>query len=81
MTFSPQGQQAQALLPPHHDEEPRQALLYQQAQAAIDGSTDDKTDTLLDGVLKPLWQAYEVAKRGRDKRSRWNSIFPNARSC
>lgn len=43
-------------------------LSYQQAQAAIDGHTDDKTDTLLEGVLKPLWAAYEILKRGRDAR-------------
>jgi len=43
-------------------------LSYQQAQAAIDGETDSKTETLLEGVLKPLWKAYEIAKRGRDKR-------------
>jgi ribonuclease R len=43
-------------------------LAYQQAQAAIDGRVDEKTDTLLEGVLKPLWEAYAVLKRGRDKR-------------
>ena len=43
-------------------------LAYQQAQAAIDGRVDDTTDVLLDGVLKPLWEAYEVLKRGRDAR-------------
>ena len=43
-------------------------LSYQQAQAAIDGRVDDKTDVLLDGVLKPLWQAYACLKRGRDAR-------------
>lgn len=43
-------------------------LSYQQAQAAIDGAPDDKTGTLLDGVLKPLWHAYGILKRGREKR-------------
>lgn len=43
-------------------------LAYQQAQAAIDGRTDDKTDTLLQPVLKPLWEAYAALKRGRDIR-------------
>ncbi|WP_083463253.1 ribonuclease R [Prosthecomicrobium hirschii] len=43
-------------------------LSYQQAQAAIDGRPDAKTDTLLDGVLKPLWAGYAVLKRGRDAR-------------
>jgi ribonuclease R len=40
-------------------------LAYPQAQAAIDGSPDDKTGPILDAVLKPLWAAYEVLKRGR----------------
>ncbi|WP_299814310.1 ribonuclease R [uncultured Roseibium sp.] len=43
-------------------------LSYIQAQKAIDGVTDEKTETLLEGVLKPLWTAYEVLKRGRDDR-------------
>ncbi|MEO3999807.1 ribonuclease R [Mesorhizobium sp. CAU 1732] len=40
-------------------------LSYQQAQAAIDGRTDDKTAPLLEPILRPLWDAYEVLKRGR----------------
>lgn len=43
-------------------------LSYIQAQKAIDGVCDDKTDTLLDGVLKPLWAAYDCLKKGRDAR-------------
>ncbi|MBB3964074.1 ribonuclease R [Rhizobium metallidurans] len=43
-------------------------LSYQQAQAAIDGNPDDKTGPLLEPILKPLWHAYEVMKRGRDRR-------------
>lgn len=43
-------------------------LAYPQAQAAIDGAPDDKTGPLLDSVLKPLWDAYAVLKRGRDAR-------------
>ncbi|MEX3009301.1 ribonuclease R [Hoeflea sp. TYP-13] len=43
-------------------------LNYAQAQAAIDGAPDDKTETLLDGVLRPLWEAYAVLGRGRDRR-------------
>ncbi len=43
-------------------------LSYQQAQAAIDGKTGEATETLLDGVLKPLWAAYACLKRGRDAR-------------
>jgi ribonuclease R len=43
-------------------------LSYAQAQAAIDGKPDDVTGPLLDPILKPLYAAYEVAKRGRDAR-------------
>ena len=43
-------------------------LAYPQAQAAIDGRPDDATGPLLDSVLKPLWDAYRVLKRGRDHR-------------
>lgn len=44
-------------------------LAYEQAQAAIDGQTDDKTAPLLEPVLKPLWSAYACLKAGRDARS------------
>ncbi|MGX7873033.1 ribonuclease R [Mesorhizobium sp. ORM6] len=43
-------------------------LAYPQAQAAIDGAPDDKTGPILDTVLKPLWDAYAILKRGRDGR-------------
>jgi ribonuclease R len=43
-------------------------LAYEAAQAAIDGNPDNKTAPILDTVLKPLWAAYAVLKRGRDAR-------------
>ncbi|WP_037080466.1 ribonuclease R [Neorhizobium vignae] len=43
-------------------------LSYNQAQAAIDGKPDDKSGPLLEPILKPLWHAYGVMKRGRDRR-------------
>ncbi len=43
-------------------------LAYPQAQAAIDGNPDEKTRPILETVLKPLWAAYAVLKRGREKR-------------
>jgi ribonuclease R len=43
-------------------------LAYEQAQAAIDGSPDDKTGPLLEPVLRPLWAAYDLLKRERDER-------------
>ncbi|ABD07123.1 RNAse R [Rhodopseudomonas palustris HaA2] len=43
-------------------------LNYAQAQAAIDGRPDDTTGPLLDTILKPLYDAYAIVKRGRDER-------------
>ncbi|MBA3449441.1 MAG: ribonuclease R, partial [Pseudaminobacter sp.] len=43
-------------------------LAYSQAQAAIDGAPDDATGPILDTILKPLWAAYAVLKRGREAR-------------
>ena len=43
-------------------------LNYAQAQAAIGGRPDDVTGPLLDPILKPLYDAYAVVKRGRDER-------------
>ena len=43
-------------------------LSYQQAQAAIDGRPDDKTGPILDSILRPLWAAYGVMAKARDKR-------------
>jgi ribonuclease R len=43
-------------------------LHYAQAQAAIDGHTDDTTDPLLKPVLTPLWDAYAAVKKARDER-------------
>ncbi len=43
-------------------------LSYQQAQAAIDGNPDDKTGPILEGILRPLWAAYETMAKARDRR-------------
>jgi ribonuclease R len=43
-------------------------LAYEDAQAAIDGRTNDKTEPLLERVLKPLWAAYGVLLKGRNAR-------------
>lgn len=43
-------------------------LSYAQAQAAIDGQSDEVTGPLLEPVLKPLWKAYGTLKLGRDQR-------------
>ncbi|MCB8821006.1 ribonuclease R [Microvirga rosea] len=43
-------------------------LSYQQAQAAIDGRPDEISGPILDPILKPLWAAYETARKARDMR-------------
>jgi ribonuclease R len=43
-------------------------LSYQEAQAAIDGRPTAKCQPLLDGTLRPLWQAYAALKAARDRR-------------
>ena len=43
-------------------------LAYEEAQAAIDGRPNDKTEPLLERVLKPLWAAYGVLLKGRNAR-------------
>ncbi|MFY9655005.1 MAG: VacB/RNase II family 3'-5' exoribonuclease, partial [Methylocystis sp.] len=44
-------------------------LNYAQAQAAIDGNTDETTAPLLEPTLRPLWAAYECAKHARKTRA------------
>jgi ribonuclease R len=67
MTFSPEGRKIRHSF---HRIMMRSAarLTYPQAQASIDGRPDDATGLILDGVLKPLWAAYAVLKRGRNAR-------------
>ncbi|WP_334175552.1 ribonuclease R [Pseudoxanthobacter sp.] len=43
-------------------------LAYAEAQSAIDGYPTDRTGPMLEPILKPLWAAYAVLKRGRDAR-------------
>jgi ribonuclease R len=44
------------------------SLSYEQAQAAIDGRTDETTAALLDTVLRPLWGAYASLVLARTER-------------
>ena len=44
------------------------SLTYEQAQAAIDGRTDETTGPLLDTVLRPLWGAYAALEIARNQR-------------
>ena len=42
---------------------------YEQAQEAIEGRPDDITGPIVEPILKPLWAAYRVMLKGREKRS------------
>jgi ribonuclease R len=44
-------------------------LSYEQAQAAAEGTPDEKTRPLLETIIRPLWAAYATMKKGRDARS------------
>ncbi|QBF34044.1 ribonuclease R [Thalassococcus sp. S3] len=44
------------------------ALNYQEVQAAIDGTPNDKTGPLLEPVLKPLYAAYAALRDARERR-------------
>ncbi len=43
-------------------------LSYEEAQAAIDGRSNAKTEMLLKPVLEPLWRAYAILMKGRKAR-------------
>ncbi len=43
-------------------------LAYPRAQAAIDGTPDDKTKPIMASVLEPLWAAYRCMTKGRNTR-------------
>ncbi|QJE73106.1 ribonuclease R [Aerophototrophica crusticola] len=43
-------------------------LTYEQAQAAHDGQPDETTGPLLDTVIRPLYGAYDVLAKARQKR-------------
>jgi ribonuclease R len=45
------------------------SLTYEQAQAAIDGRSDEITGPLLDPVLRPLWGAYASLVLARTERA------------
>ncbi len=51
-------------------------LTYEQVQAAKDGVTDDITDTLMKDVIEPLYEAYEVLDKARQKRGALDLDLP-----
>ena len=55
------------------------SLNYAEVQAAIDGAPNDKTEPLLDDVLRPLYAAYEAAKKARAQRQPLDLDLPERR--
>jgi ribonuclease R len=51
-------------------------LVYEQVQAAIDGNPDELTKPLLTGVLKPLYAAYAILDKARQKRGSLDLDLP-----
>ena len=43
-------------------------LIYEQVQAAKDGQTDEKTAPLMDSVINPLYEAFAILDKARQKR-------------
>jgi ribonuclease R len=54
-------------------------LSYRQAQDAIDDRPDDKTRSLLDPVLKPLWEAWRAVDKARRNRHPLDLDLPERR--
>ena len=44
------------------------SLAYEEVQAAMDGSPNDKCGPLLDDVIRPLYAAYDALKEARNRR-------------
>ncbi|MFC0199809.1 ribonuclease R [Paracoccus rhizosphaerae] len=57
----------------------RASLSYQQAQAATDGTPDDRTTPLMDDVIAPLWHAYGLLKGARERRQPLDLDLPERR--
>ena len=51
-------------------------LIYEQVQAAKDGVTDDRTAPLMTDIIEPLYEAYEVLDKARQKRGALDLDLP-----
>ena len=54
-------------------------LIYEQVQAAKDGSPDETTKPLLDDVIHPLYEAYAILDKARQKRGALDLDLPERR--
>ncbi|WP_289079542.1 ribonuclease R [uncultured Sulfitobacter sp.] len=55
------------------------SLHYEEVQDAIDGAPNDRTDPLLDPVLKPIYAAYAALKAARAERQPLDLDLPERR--
>lgn len=51
-------------------------LVYEQVQAAMEGVIDEVTDGLIEPVLKPLYEAFEILAAAREKRGALDIEMP-----
>ena len=51
-------------------------LIYEQVQAAKDGVVDDLTAPLMEKIIEPLYEAYEVLDKARQKRGALDLDLP-----
>ncbi len=54
-------------------------LTYEQVQAARDGVSDETTDTLIEGVISPLYAAFHILDAARQKRGALELDLPERR--
>ena len=55
------------------------SLNYQQVQNAVDGATDEKTEALVEPILKPLYAAYSLLARAHEARQPLDLDLPERR--
>ncbi|MCK0103501.1 ribonuclease R [Pseudohalocynthiibacter sp. F2068] len=55
------------------------SLHYHEVQTAIDGDANEKTEALVEPVLKPLYAAYEATKKARAERQPLDLDLPERR--
>ena len=56
------------------------ALHYEEVQAAMDGEPNDRTASLLEPVIKPLYSAYAALVKARTRRQPLDLDLPHGHS-
>jgi ribonuclease R len=51
-------------------------LVYEQVQEAADGNPDEKTASLMETVIKPLYEAFKILQKARDRRGTLDLDLP-----